>query len=123
MPCGPKCFRPRSMSSRRICRAARLKKCRVVSTLASPMQPDHRVLEDVVGLLPATDAGMAAEHAASEDEEPVAGMVDELVAGRLVAPARLLDERLQPGFCLGGGARGAHTPLDYPSRPGGRPPR
>lgn len=86
------------------------------------VQPDHRVLEDVVGLLPATDAGMAAEHATSEDEEPVAGMVDELVAGRLVAPARLLDERLQPGFRFGGGAGGTHAPLHYPNRRGGRPP-
>lgn len=41
---------------------------------------------------------MAAKHPAGEGEEPVAGIVDELVPGGAVASAGLLDESLELDF-------------------------
>lgn len=94
-----------------------------VGGVEGPVQPNHGILEHIIGLFPARDAGVAAKHPAGESEESVAGMVDQEVPGGAVAPAGLLDKRLEPGFSLGVGLRGGHIPAEYRLAEGGVPAR
>ena len=73
------------------------------------MQPKHRILKDIVGLLPALEAGAAMKHSASEDEEAIAGMVDEKIPGPRVAPTEGIHEILKVLIAgrLGGCGHGA----------------
>lgn len=59
--------------------------------LESPVEPQHGVLEDVVGLLPALQARASAKHAASEDEHAVRSMADEELPGPRVTRADRID--------------------------------
>src|SRR5271157_2147763 len=76
--------------------------------LQRPAEPEDRVLEDVVGLLPAVDAGEALEHFAGEALEAVDRAGEQGVTRRGVSGAETVDPPLDQGrliLALGHGAR------------------
>jgi hypothetical protein len=54
------------------------------------MQPHHGILEDVVGVFPAADAGVAAEHPVGQGVQAVAAEFDNPIAGGEVTPLKPL---------------------------------
>lgn len=61
------------------------------------METNERVLENIVRLLPSSQAGEAVEHLAGEFEEPVAGMVNQQGLGRRIAFPGEVDQALKLG--------------------------
>lgn len=60
-----------------------------------PVQPQHGVLEHVVGLLPAPQVLAGMEHLPRQPQEPVASVVEEGVPGCFVAGQNLVNQQLQ----------------------------
>ena len=54
------------------------------------MQSHGSILEDVIGVLPAADAGEAAEHPVGQRMEPVGDQFDDPIPRREVASGQLL---------------------------------
>ena len=46
-----------------------------------PMQPNHTVLENIISLLPAAEAGVLVEHPPRKPQQAVAGVMEQLLLG------------------------------------------
>lgn len=67
------------------------------------VEPEHGVLQHVIGLLPATDQRVASEHSPGEQPQPLAGMANQFGAGLVVA----LPHQVQPVLEFRGGLHGS----------------
>ena len=45
----------------------------------SPVQPDHRILKDIVRLFPSPEARTAMKHATGKEKESITGMVEQML--------------------------------------------
>ena len=68
-----------------------------VMSFKAATEPQGGVLQDVVGLFPAGDAGIGPEHLPREPDEPVAGEAQELTPGRFVPGPQPVEAELDLG--------------------------
>jgi hypothetical protein len=62
--------------------------------LQGAIEPHGRVLEHVIGLLPALHAAKVGDHLACQAFEPVAGEAEQLIARRRIAAAQAIERPL-----------------------------
>src|SRR5260370_22646918 len=69
--------------------------------LECPAEPEHSVVEDIIGLLPALQPAIGAEHLPGQTQQPFTGGVEKLFAGRLIARPEAVQTMLeaQRGVC------------------------
>jgi len=59
------------------------------------MESNQAVLQNIIGLYPAAQAGSAAKHLPGELEEPAAGMVKQRLLGCRIPCQRIVEKCLQ----------------------------